>query len=121
MSTKMEKSAGKKVLLKDELEDFCISFNIPNGLLRHYNHLEKRYTSEPNYRRKEPIKVIYDLSEVSRPQLASEQNHSSKHKRQPSLILIQKEKDTTFEEGKFQKREMFWGDKNTPHGHKELI
>ena len=54
---------------------------------RHYNHLKKRYTIEPNYHREEPIKVIYDLFGILRLQVAPKQKRSSKRKRQSSLIL----------------------------------
>ena len=39
------------------------------------------YTSEPNYRREVQKKVIYDLLELPRPQVALEEKHSSKRKR----------------------------------------
>ena len=75
---------------------------------RHYNQLKKRYTSEPNYWREEPIKVIYDLFEVLIPQVAPEQKCSSKHKRQLSLTsdIDPKRNNTTFVKDKSRKREM---------------
>ena len=45
------------------------------------------YISKPNYCREEPIKVIYDLFEEPRHQVAPEQKRSSKRERQPSLTL----------------------------------
>ena len=43
---------------------------------RHYNQLKKRYTSGPNYRREEPIKVIYHLFKVPILQVPPEQKHN---------------------------------------------
>ena len=54
---------------------------------RPYSQLKKKYTSEPNYLREKPIKVINDLFEASRLQVALEQKRSSKRKRQSSLTL----------------------------------
>ena len=76
---KKEKLGWKEGIIEKRIGRLEYIIKHPKWIVkRNNNQVKKRYTSKPNYRGKEPIKVIYDLFEVARPQVAPAQKQSGK-------------------------------------------
>ena len=73
----------------------------------HHSQIRKRYSEDINNQKEEPMKVIYNLSDVPMPLVAPEEKHSSKQKRKFSgtMEINPKRKNTTFRgSSQFKKR-----------------
>ena len=113
-SIKVGKVGWKEGIIEKLIERLVYIIKHPKWLVkRHDNQLKKRYTSEQNYRREEPIKVTFDLFELPRPQVASKQKRPSRRKRQPSLTFLKK--------WNVKRRRCCGVIKNTTHWHNEIV